>query len=311
MSDLAVMTHNLSRSFGSIVALENLCLSVPRGTIFGFLGPNGAGKTTTIRLLLGLLEPSAGTARVLGYDTVAEADSVRGRCGALLEHPGLYERLSAQDNLEFYGRVYRLSPAERQSRIKELLTHAGLWERRGERVKDWSRGMRQKLALARILLHRPQLIFLDEPTAGLDAVAASTLREDLLAMKQREGVSIFLTTHYLAEAEKLCDRVAVINKGRLVAEGAPGELLADKSGQLVRVEGAGFEQEGLLDAVRALPGVREAALVESSLEVRLDNGDSSAPLVSLLVKRGVAVEEVRKVRASLEESFLTLLKEEK
>jgi len=311
MSDLAVMTHGLSRSFGSLVALDNLSLAVPRGTIFGFLGPNGAGKTTTIRLLLGLLEPSAGTARVLGYDTVAESDLVRERCGALLEHPGLYERLSALDNLEFYGRVYRLSAAERRARIEELLNHVGLWERRGERIKDWSRGMRQKLAVARLLLHRPQLIFLDEPTAGLDAVAAAALREDLLALKQREGVSIFLTTHYLAEAEKLCDRVAVINKGRLVAEGAPGELLADKSGQLVRVEGRTLPQEGILEAIRHLPGVREAAFADTALEVRFENGFSSAPLVRLLVELGAEIEEVRKVKASLEESFLALLKEDR
>ncbi len=311
MSDLAVMTHGLSRSFGSLVALDSLSLAVPRGTIFGFLGPNGAGKTTTIRLLLGLLEPSAGTARVLGYDTVAESDLVRERCGALLEHPGLYERLSALDNLEFYGRVYRLSAAERRARIEELLNHVGLWERRGERIKDWSRGMRQKLAVARLLLHRPQLIFLDEPTAGLDAVAAAALREDLLALKQREGVSIFLTTHYLAEAEKLCDRVAVINKGRLVAEGAPGELLADKSGQLVRVEGRALPQEGILEAIRHLPGVREAAFADTALEVRFENGFSSAPLVRLLVELGAEIEEVRKVKASLEESFLALLKEDR
>ncbi|MCE5272658.1 ABC transporter ATP-binding protein [bacterium] len=311
MSDSAILTHQLSRSFGSLVALDNLSLAVPRGTIFGFLGPNGAGKTTTIRLLLGLLEPSAGTARVLGYDTVAESDLVRERCGALLEHPGLYERLSALDNLEFYGRVYRLSAAERRARIEELLNHVGLWERRGERIKDWSRGMRQKLAVARLLLHRPQLIFLDEPTAGLDAVAAAALREDLLALKQREGVSIFLTTHYLAEAEKLCDRVAVINKGRLVAEGAPGELLADKSGQLVRVEGRSLPSEGILEAIRHLPGVREASFVESALEVRLENGFSAAPLVRLLVELGAEIEQVRKVKASLEESFLALLKEDR
>lgn len=310
MNETAIMTHQLTRRFGAVVALEGLSLNVPRGSIFGFLGPNGAGKTTTIRLLLGLLEPTSGSARVLGRDCMAEGDEVRTSCGALLENPGLYERLSAEENLEFYARVYRLGASERKARIRELLTHAGLWERRAERVQGWSRGMRQKLAVARLLLHRPQLIFLDEPTAGLDALAAASLREDLLAMKEREGVSIFLTTHYLTEAERLCDRVAVINKGRLAAEGVPGELLADRSGQLVRVEGRGFGREALLEPVRHLPGVREVSLREDCLEVRFDNGFSCVPLVRLLVELGAEIEQVRKVRASLEESFLALLKEE-
>jgi ABC-2 type transport system ATP-binding protein len=173
---IAIQTESLGRDFGAVRALDGLSLQVPAGIIFGFLGPNGAGKTTCIRLLLGLLEPSSGRAQVLGYDTRSQAGEIRRRTGALLENPGVYERLSAEDNLELYGRIWRLPAAERRSRTKELLSHLKLWERRREAVSTWSRGMIQKLAIARALLHRPQLIFLDEPTAGLDAIAADTLR---------------------------------------------------------------------------------------------------------------------------------------
>ena len=192
---------------------------MPRGIVFGFLGPNGSGKTTTIRLLLGLLEPTAGQARVLGFDLRTQADEIRARTGALLEHSGLYERLSAEDNLEFYGRVCRLPANVRRKRCEELLGNLGLWDRRKEPVGTWSRGMKQKLAIARTLLHRPTLIFLDEPTAGLDPVAAAALHDDLTALVAQEGVTVFLTTHNLAEAEKLCQQVGVINQGRLIASG--------------------------------------------------------------------------------------------
>jgi len=167
MYNLAISTDDLARDFNSVRAVDGLSINVPTGSIFGFLGPNGAGKTTTIRLLLGLLEPTSGKARVLGFDIQTQSNELRQRTGVLLEHSGLYERLSAEDNLEFYGRVWRLSAAERHSRIKELLTHLDLWERRKERVETWSRGMKQKLAIARALLHRPSVIFWTNRRQGL------------------------------------------------------------------------------------------------------------------------------------------------
>ena len=176
MSEIAICTENLTCDFDTVRAVDCLSLKVPQGIVFGFLGPNGAGKTTMIRLLLGLLEPTDGWAEALGFDTRTQTGAIRERAGALLEHHGLYERLSAEDNLEFYGRINRVPKAERQARIKELLTDLGPWERRKERVGTWSRGMKQKLAVARALLHRPPLIFLDEPTAGLDPIAAAALR---------------------------------------------------------------------------------------------------------------------------------------
>lgn len=308
--DIALRTESLSRDFANVRAVDGLTLEIPRGVVFGFLGPNGAGKTTTIRLLLGLLEPTAGRAEVLGYDTRTQADAIRAQTGALLEHNGLYERLTAEDNLEFYGRIARIPAAERQARIRELLTHLGVWERRKELVGTWSRGMKQKLAVARALLHRPALIFLDEPTAGLDPVAAAALRDDLAALVAREGATVFLTTHNLAEAEKLCALVGVIRQGRLLALGSPDALRARTGGPQVEVVGRGFT-ETVLARLRARPEVASVATQNSHLTITLHAPVETAPLISLMVSAGAEIEEVRKGKESLEEVFLTLVGEEK
>jgi ABC-2 type transport system ATP-binding protein len=283
---------------------------VPSGIIFGFLGPNGAGKTTTINLLLGLLEPTSGRAEVLGFDTRTQPDEVRTRTGALLEHSGVYEQLSAEDNLEFYGRIWRMPATERQARIKELLTHMGVWERRKERVGTWSKGMKQKLALARAMLHRPPLVFLDEPTAGLDVMAAATVRDDLEALAAREGVTVFLTTHNMAEAERLCAQVAVIREGSVVALGDPDDLRARSGGPRLEIIGRGFS-ENALGLLRARPEVTAAEVHGDHLVLDLRQETETAPLVSLMVSAGIQVEEVRRGKASLEEVFLTLMEEER
>jgi ABC-2 type transport system ATP-binding protein len=305
----AIEIRNLRKVYGDKAAVDGLTLSVPQGCFFGFLGPNGAGKTTTIRLLLGLLEPSTGHAEVLGFDTRTQADAVRAGSGALLEFNGLYERLSAEDNLDFYGRVWHMSQADRQARIRALLDDMGLWDRRKEAVGTWSRGMKQKLAVARTLFHHPQLVFLDEPTAGLDPVAAAALRDDLASLASREGVTIFLTTHNLAEAEKLCQRVGVINKGRLLAVGTLEELRARNEAPRLEVDGQGFS-ESLLAGLRARPEVSNVSQSDGKLTIELKAPVPTAPLVRLLVESGAQVEEARKVKASLEDLFLTLVEEE-
>jgi len=228
MTKMVIRTSALTRDFKAVRAVDGLTFQVPSGIVFGFLGPNGSGKTTTIRMLLGIVEPTSGTARVLDFDTATQADEIRLRCGALLEHAGLYEKLSSEDNLELHGRICRMPEGERRTRIKELLGAFGLWDRRKDSAGTWSRGMMQKLAIARAMLHRPELVFLDEPTAGLDPVAAVELREQITGLALHEGVTVFLTTHNLAEAEKLCSRVAVIRQGRLLAEGRPDELRAQR-----------------------------------------------------------------------------------
>ncbi len=307
MPEIVIRTEALTRDFDALRAVDNLNLEVPAGTIFGFLGPNGSGKTTTIRMLLGLLEPSAGRAEVLGFDVPRQADEIRLRAGALLEHHGLYERFSAWDNLEFYGRVWRLPRRERHARIEELLRRLDLWERRREAVGRWSRGMKQKLAVARALLHRPQIVFLDEPTAGLDPVAAPSLRQDLAGLVQREGVTVFLTTHNLAEAEKLCHLVAVISAGRLLALGRPDELRA-RAGLRAEIA-ARLVDETTLDALRRRAEIAAAEWRDGRLLVELHPGAELAGVIAMLVESGVRIEEVRK--ASLEDVFLTLIEEEK
>ena len=309
MSTLAIQAEGLVRDFGAIRALDHLSLDVPAGIVFGFLGPNGAGKTTAIRTFLGLVEPTAGSARVFGFDTRRESDRIRERAGALLEHNGIYERLTAEQNLDFAGRVWRISAADRRARTRELLEQFGLWDRRLEHASKFSRGMKQKLAVARAVFHRPPLVFLDEPTAGLDPVASAALREDLASLATGHGVTIFLTTHNLVEAERLCDIVGVIRKGRLVALGPPASLRPNDS-PVVRVTGTGIDAL-VAELAAGVPDVREAALVDGALEVRLADGARPAALVAMLVERGVGIDEVRRKRASLEEVFLDLVSDSK
>ena len=304
----ALRTESLTRDFKTLRAVDGLNIEVPAGIVFGFLGPNGSGKTTTIRLLLGLIEATSGRAEVLGHDVAREGAAVRAQSGALLEHPGLYERMSAEDNLDFYGRVWGLPAAGRRARIQQLLAPLGLWDRRGETVGSWSRGMKQKLAVARVLLHRPRLVFLDEPTAGLDPVASAALRDDLARLAASEGVTVFLTTHHLAEAERLCAQVAVIRQGRLLAVGHPDTLRARGSSR-AELTGRQFD-DGVLEALRGRPEVREAAMANGRLQLDLADGADLAALVSLIVSRGGLVEEVRRDKASLEDVFLTLMEEE-
>jgi ABC-2 type transport system ATP-binding protein len=311
MTEAAIRTTGLTRDFGAVRAVDALTLEVSPGIIFGFLGANGAGKTTTINLLLGLLEPTAGQARVLGFDTRAQGGAIRERSGALLEFNGLYERLTAEDNLDFYGRVWRLSAAERQARIRELLTHVGLYDRRKERVGAWSRGMKQKLAITRVLLHRPALIFLDEPTAGLDPVAAAALRDDLEGLVAREGVTVFLNTHNLPEAERLCQQVGVIRSGKLLTVGSPDSLRQRTGRPQAEISGDGFTPE-VLATLRARGAIASAQVENGRLLLELaDQQVKMAPIVTALVEAGAQIEEVRRGQASLEDVFLSLMEEDR
>lgn len=312
MAEPIIRMDHLSRLFGTVNtvrAVDDLSLEVSAGTVFGFLGPNGAGKTTTIHLLLGLLEPTKGLATVLGFDTRTHAAEIRAHTGVLLEFAGLYERLSAEDNLDFYGRIYHMPAPERRGRIKELLTHLNLWERRQDQVSTWSRGMKQKLAVARAIFHHPPLIFLDEPTAGLDPLAAAALRDDLASLVAREGVTVFLTTHNLAEAEKLCSQVGVIRQGKLLAVGNQDELRMREGGPRAEIIGRGFDEQ-ILSLLRTRPEVATAELHGVRLTIELRGEDRIAPLISLIVRSGGEIEEVRRGKASLEDVFLTLMQED-
>jgi ABC-2 type transport system ATP-binding protein len=277
----AIVCDALTCDFGSVRAVDGLSFAVPEGSVFAFLGPNGAGKTTTIHLLLGILEPTSGSARVLGYDPARDGRAIRRRSGTLLEHPGLYERLTAEQNLRFYSRIAHLTPDETEDRVAETLTRFGLYERRHDAAGTWSRGMKQKLAIARALLHRPSLLFLDEPTAGLDPEATVALRRDIRSL----DTTVFLTTHNLADVEKMATHVAVIREGRLLEFGTPAELRARamRSHILIRMRD------------------------REPLDVEVAADESVAPLITRLVHEGAQIEEVHREEPSLEDVFLQLV----
>lgn len=246
----------------------------------------------------------------MGLDVRQRAEEIRTCSGALLEFSGLYERISAEDNLDFYGRIYKMPTAARRTRIRELLEHLGLWERRKDRVGTWSRGMKQKLAVARALFHRPPLVFLDEPTAGFDPVSAAALRKDLAGLVAHEGVTVFLNTHNLTEAEQLCAQVAVIRAGKLLTMGSPESLCLRDRPPRVKITGRGFD-ERMRALLRQRPEVAEVNLLPDRLEIELrDEKSRNGPLVSLIVQNGGEVDEISRGEASLEEVFLALMNEE-
>jgi len=233
--DTVVQTHQLTRHFDQVVAVEDLTLDVHAGEVFGFLGHNGAGKTTTVRLLNGVLGATSGEAQVLGLDPLADGPDLRRQTGVLTETPSLDDRLTAIETLTVYGALYDVPRQDLERRVHDLLAQFELGDRAGDLVGGFSKGMRQRLALARTLLHDPTVIFLDEPTAGLDPVGRRTVHDLIADLSRRDGRTVFLCTHDLAEAQKLCDRVGVMEHGRLVALGTP-EALAHELQRGVRLE---------------------------------------------------------------------------
>lgn len=309
MTGIAIRAAAIHKKFGKVTALDGAAFEVPRGIIFGFLGPNGAGKTTVIRTLLGLVKLDGGEASVLGFDVSSDSADIRARTGALLEHDGLYKRLTAEQNLDFAGRVWKLSRVERRARIETLLTRLGLWERRKDPVAEWSRGMTQKLAVARALLHRPELVFLDEPTAGLDPVAAAALRDDLERLAAEEGVTVFLTTHNLSEAERLCAQIGIINRGRVVALGTPAELRDAMATNSVVIRGPNISPSHI-EMLNRRTGVTNLTIVEGGVQLVLAPNAEIAAIVRALVQHGADIDEVRRVVPSLERIFLDLVSED-
>jgi len=309
MTGVAIRATDIAKQFGKVTALDHATFEVPRGIVFGFLGPNGAGKTTVIRTLLGLLRLDGGEAQVLGFDVASQSDAIRERTGALLEHDGLYKRLTAEQNLDFWARVWHIPRAERRRRIEMLLTRLGLWERRGDAVAEWSRGMKQKLAVARVLLHRPELVFLDEPTAGLDPVAAAALRDDLEHLATEEGVTVFLTTHNLAEAERLCAQIGIINKGRVVALGSPSALRDTVGAPSIIIRGPAITAAHVA-MLRTRAGITNLTLLPDGVQLVLAPNATVTPLVRALIEHGAEIEEVRRERPTLERTFLDLVSDD-
>jgi ABC-2 type transport system ATP-binding protein len=303
----AIETSQLTRTFGSLVAVDGLTLAIPEGTIFGFLGPNGAGKTTTVRILSTLIAPTRGSAVIAGCRLGENNQAIRQAVGILTETPGLYDRLSAWQNLLFYAEMYDLPAKRAASQVERYLRLLDLWERRGDKVGGFSKGMRQKLAIARALLHEPKLIFLDEPTAGLDPEAARVVR-DFIKELRAEGRTIFLTTHNLPEADELCDLIGVFRM-RLLRLGTPANLRSGMFGTGTRVRVVG-DAAHWIESVRALPFVRDATASESTLSISLEHPDDQNPaLVRSLVQAGAGIRAVEPTSHSLEEVYLELVEQ--
>src|SRR5712692_422266 len=303
-----IETHKLTRKFGNLVAVDNLTLSIPEGTVFGFLGPNGAGKTTTVRMLAALIAPTSGTANVIGHELGAGNRSIRRSVGILTETPGLYDRLSAEQNLIFFARLYDVPAQRAQEQAERYLRMLELWERRSDRVGGFSKGMRQKLAIARALLHEPRVIFLDEPTAGLDPEAARTVR-DFIKELRSEGRTIFLTTHNLPEADELCDLIGVF-RTQLLRVDTPLNLRTGLFGRGTQVRVVG-DASGWATTARSLSFVRQVTSQDDRLLVTLDNPDEQNPyLVQALVTAGAQIRFVEPIAHSLEEVYLELIEDE-
>ena len=256
MTVAIIEARDLVKRFDDFTAVDHISFAVPEGVIFGFLGPNGAGKTTTIKMLITLLLPTSGSARVLGFDVVKDARKVRERIGYVFGGDrGLYDRLSALDNLRYFADLYRVPPRERRARIDSLLEMVELKGRERERVETYSRGMKQRLHIARGLLHDPEILFLDEPTIGLDPLGARELRETIGTLHDA-GKTILLTTHYMYEADELCQRIAVIANGAFVKTGTPSDLKAVVGDNtIVEIETFGVGDE-TIERLRRVPGVR-------------------------------------------------------
>jgi len=309
MSSPVIQTSTLTRRFGEKKAVDQLTLEVQAGEIFGFLGHNGAGKTTTVRLLNGVLEPTSGGSRVLGLDPQAEGPALRARTGVLTETPSLDERLTARDNLSIYADLYNVPQAEVSDRVNSLLSEFELADRADEKVGGYSKGMKQRLALARALLHKPELLFLDEPTSSLDPVAARHVHSLVENLARREGRTVFICTHNLVEAQRLCDRVAVMEYGRLMALGTPTELTRQYVKRLdVDLEVDPNQVASALQILQGLPDLVIAAPKRENgiLTLTLSGREAIPELLAVLVQKGLHVYRLAPQEVNLEEVYFAL-----
>ncbi len=299
-----IKTENLTKQFSSTLAVDRLTIQIPEGEVFGFLGPNGAGKTTTVRLLTALIGPTSGMASVNGFQVGKQDTEIRRSVGILTESPGMYDNLSAEFNLMTFANLYEVKDPKGQ--VEKYLRMLGLWERRQDEAGTFSKGMKQKLAIARALLHEPRLLFLDEPTAGLDPESARLVR-DFIEELRKEGRTIFLCTHNLDEADRLCDRIGVFKTHLLVVD-TPESLRNQLFGRKVvfHLKAANGD---LAASLSNLPYVREAKMVENKILVTLDDPEERNPeIIRLLVGQGAEIQFVGELRHSLEDVYFQLVK---
>jgi len=302
-------TENLTRKFGNLTAVENVTLHVEKGEVFGFLGPNGAGKTTTVRMLCCLIGKSSGQARIGEFSVEKEADclEIRRIVGFLPENVGLYDSLSAYRNLDFYGKLYEVPEGKRSENIERLLRLLGIWDRREDAVGTFSKGTKQKIAIARALIHEPQVLFLDEPTANLDPEAAKTVRDFILDLK-KEKTTIFLNTHNLDEAERLCDRIGIL-KTKLIAVDSPKNLERSLYNRktIVHLEAV---TDQVLAAVKQLNKIKNVKTSDNKLILDIDSPEQDNPVVvRAIVQAGGNIQYVTELRSTLEDVYLKLIRE--
>ncbi len=299
MSEPAVAVRGLVKRFGDVEAVRGIDLDVAAGETFGFLGPNGAGKSTTISMLCTLLRPDGGEARVAGHDVVRERDAVRRSIGLVFQDPTLDGYLTAEQNLRFHAELYGVPKAAVPERMRLVLDLVGLWERRGSLVSTFSGGMKRRLEIARGLLHAPRVLFLDEPTVGLDPQTRSSIWGYIRELKQAEDITIFLTTHYMDEAEN-CDRIAIVDRGELIALDTPAALKASVGKDRVQLQVE--DADAAIGALRERFGL-EATIAEGAVTVAVEGGEQFVP--RLFAELGVPIRGVSVARPSLDDVFMS------
>jgi ABC-2 type transport system ATP-binding protein len=304
-----IEVNDLQRTFGDHKAVDGMTFAVETGEVFGLLGPNGAGKTTTVRLLNGILPPSAGTARVFGFDPATQGESIRRKTGVLTETPALYERLSAQDNLEFFGTLQEIPESNLIQRVDEMLEFFELSSRAKDKVETYSKGMKQRLAIARALIHKPPLLFLDEPTSGLDPEAAQQVDDLIATLGRTDGQTVILATHNLLEAQRLCDRVAIMNKGHILALGSLNEL-SRKLWPVTWVDVV-FHVKPSDDVAKKLKAQRgviqaTAEIKMNTVAVQVENNDVIPAVIRYLVEQGESILKVNPRDYTLEDIYFAL-----
>ncbi|MDI3341876.1 MAG: ATP-binding cassette domain-containing protein [Sphaerobacter sp.] len=305
--ELAITAHDLVKTYrGGIRALDGLSLAVEAGTIFALLGPNGAGKSTTVRILTTLARPDAGSARVAGYDVVAQPDRVRRAIGYVSQKSAVDPEATGRENLTLQGRIYGLRGRELRQRVAELLERMGLADAADRVAGTYSGGMQRKLDILMGLIHRPRVLFLDEPTTGLDPEARAELWAEIARLAREEHLTVLLTTHYLEEADRLAHRLAIVDRGRTVVEGTPEQLKGELQGHTIRIELAAAVAEPRIQAALApLPGLREVSLRDGAIYARADSGGAAIPAVlAALEASGVPVAAATVARPSLDDVYL-------
>lgn len=305
--ETVIRCTDLTRCFGDLVAVDQLSIEIQQGEIMGFLGHNGAGKTTTVRLLNGVLTATAGVVEVFGMSAATQGSQIRARTGVLTETPSLEERLTGRENLTLYADLYAVPKDRVASRVDEVLDTMGLLDRADEKVAGYSKGMKQRLAIGRALLHDPEILFLDEPTAGLDPVSTRQVHEMVIALSHARNRTVFLCTHNLAEAQKLCDRVAVMRHGQLIALGSPAQLAAQLGrGQRIELEVEEADQPALIERLSHDPRVSKVEQRNGLIEITGLLRDQVPDLVRSLVDSDVSLYRIHPQAATLEDAYFVL-----